>query len=321
MSISTTTPSICTQQRGSSCTLNNRIESGELFFSVHRRRGIIVPLNAAAENFTRPERALYCVHPVSGTVDGYFGLAESFDPVPFFGIKAPLDQIVDDWSVKEIANFYADALATFQPEGTFFLGGWSAGGTLAHGIAVNLQKRGRIVGLLAIINSRLDGGEAKIRLSNLHYFLRVVCGLPSWIKHERRMHKKFFRAIAKDILRKVDHLRRLTKDSAETSEDPMIDISLFPKKYQKFILRLAKALREHIPENQYRGSAVVYEAEVLPVFRPSPVALAWSQFISEFDVVRVGGSHLTMMKSPYLQTIARDWKKRIEAVPPPWSVS
>jgi thioesterase domain-containing protein len=320
MPTSTTSPSICKRQRGGSCTLNDRIESGELFFLAHRRRGVIVPLNAAAENFKSPERALYCVHPVSGTVDSYFSLAESFDPVPFFGVKAPLDQIVDDWSVEEIANFYADALAAFQREGTFLLGGWSAGGTLAHEIAVNLQKRGRTVGLLAIIDSRFDGCAARIRLSNLNYFLRVVCGLPSWIKHQKEMDKKFFRAIAKDILRKFDHLRRLTKDTAEISEDPVIDISLFPKKYQKFILMLSKALREHIPENQYRGSAVVYEAKVLPVFRPSPVAVAWSQFISEFDVVRVAGSHLTLMQPPYLHTIARDWKKRIEAVPSPWSV-
>ena len=215
---------------------------------------------------------------------------------------------------------YADALATFQPEGTFLLGGWSAGGTLAHEIAVNLQKRGRTVGLLAIIDLRFDGSAAKIRLSNLNYLLRVVRGLPSWIKHQREMDKKFIRAIAKDILRKFDHLRRLTKNTAEISEDPVIDISLFPKKYQKFILMLSKALREHIPENQYRGRAVVYEAKVLPVFRPSPVAVAWSPFISEFDVVKVAGSHLTLMQPPYLQTIARDWKKRIEAVPSPGSV-
>jgi thioesterase domain-containing protein len=320
MPTSTPTPSIFKRERGgsfvvacnSSCTLNNRIESGELFFLVHRRKDIIVPLNAAAENVDSLERALYCVHPISGTVDAYFRLAKSFDPVPFFGVKAPLDQIADDWSVKEFADLYADALVAFQPEGTFFLGGWSAGGTLAHEIAVNLKKRGRTVGLLAIIDSRFDGSDAEIRLSNLHYFLRVVRGLPSWIKHEREMNKEFFRAITKRILRKVNHLRRPTENTAEISENPMIDISLFPAKYRKFILMLSRALREHIPDNQYRGSVVVYEAEVLPVFRPSPVALAWSQFISEFDVVRIGGRHLTMMQPPYLQTIARDWRKRIE---------
>jgi thioesterase domain-containing protein len=296
-------------------TLHNRIGSGELFFLVHRRKDIIVPLNAAAENSNSANPALYCVHPLVGTVDAYFRVAESFDPVPFFGVKAPLEQIADDWSVKKIADLYADALVAFQPEGTFFLGGWSAGGTLAHEIAVNLQKRGRTVGVLAIIDSRFDHSDAEIRLRNLRYLLRVGRGLPSWIKHEREMNKKFFRAIARRILRKVAHLRRTTGETAEIGQDPIIDISRYPEKYRKFALMLSKALREHIPENQYSGRVVVYEAEVLPVFRPSPVALAWRQFISKFDVVSVGGRHLTMMEPPNFQTIARDLKKRIVDFP------
>lgn len=282
--------------------LSDKIESGELFFSVHRRKDNIVPLNAAAENSNSAHPALYCVHPIAGTVDAYFRLAESLDPVPCFGVKAPLAQIADDWSVKEIANLYADALVAFQPEGPFFLGGWSAGGTLAHEIAVNLQNRRRTVGILAIIDSRFDGNDAEIRLSNLHYFLRVARGLPSWIKHETKMGKKSSHAIAMRILRKVVH---------ELGEDPILDVSLYPERYQRFILMFSKALREHTPEKQYPGSVVVYEAEVLPVFRPSPVALAWNQFISEFDLVRVGGRHLTMMQPPNLQTIVTDLKKRI----------
>src|ERR1700722_5703419 len=139
--------------------LSDQIGSGELFLSVHRRKDIIVPLNTAAKNSNSANPALYCVHPIVGTVDAYFRLAESLDPVPCFGVKAPLAQIRDDWSVKQIANLYADALVAFQPEGTFFLGGGSAGGTLAHEIAVNLQNRRRTVGILAIIDSRFDGND------------------------------------------------------------------------------------------------------------------------------------------------------------------
>jgi thioesterase domain-containing protein len=290
--------------------LNDRIESGELFFSVHRRRHIIVPLNAAAETSNRANPAFYCIHPLVGTVDAYFRMAESFDPVPFFGIKAPLEQIADDWSVEKIANLYADALVAFQPEGAFSLGGWSAGGTLAHAIAVNLQKRGRAVGVLAIIDSRFDGSDAEVRLSNLRYLSSVARRLPGLIKHEREMNKGYFHAIAKPILKKANRLRR-RRGAREIGSDPMVDILLYPKKYQKFILLLSRALREHIPENQCPGSVVLYEAQVLPAFRPSPVALSWRQFISEFDVVRIGGRHLTMMQSPYLETIARDLKRRI----------
>jgi hypothetical protein len=103
----------------------------------------------------------------------------------------------------------------------------------------------------------------------------------------------------------------------ELSDDPILDISFYPEKYQRFILMLSKALREHIPEKQCPGRVVVYEAEILPIFRPSPVALAWNQFIFEFDLVRVGGRHLTMMQPPNLQTIVTDLKKRIVHFPWP----
>jgi thioesterase domain-containing protein len=272
---------------------------------------MIVPLNAASEDYRNPNAAFYCVHPISGTVDSYFRLAESFDPLPFFGLKAPLELMAGDWSIREIADCYADALVVFQPEGSFFLGGWSAGGTIAQEIAVNLRKRGRTVDVLAIIDARFDGSDAEVRLSKLHFALRVARGLPGWIRHERETNKKLRHAIAKGIVQKVSRVRGPAEGAASIEDELMIDISSFPERRKKFVHMLSKALRNHIPESLCVEHAVVYEAEVLPIFQPSPVARAWCQFLSDFDVVRVGGRHLTMMQPPHLQTIAGDLKRRI----------
>ena len=107
-------------------------------------------------------RPFFCVHPVSGNVLAYAGLARRLGPgVSFHGLQAPgLDggQPPRE-SVEELAALYVDAVREVQPTGPYRLGGWSMGGAVCFEMARLLRARGEQVELLVLIDSHARASE------------------------------------------------------------------------------------------------------------------------------------------------------------------
>jgi amino acid adenylation domain-containing protein len=113
--------------------------------------GVLVELRAAG---SRPP--LFCVHAAGGDVLAYFALAERVDekwPVVAIRSRAVEDPNIELGSVEELAASYADAIVQRQAAGPIHLLGWSLGGVLALAIAHELQRRGRAIGFLGLIDA------------------------------------------------------------------------------------------------------------------------------------------------------------------------
>jgi thioesterase domain-containing protein len=63
-------------------------------------------------------------------------------------------------SVDELAERYVAEIRRAQPTGPYHLLGWSLGGEIAHAMAVQLQRDGELVGMLAILDSAVGSPEA-----------------------------------------------------------------------------------------------------------------------------------------------------------------
>jgi thioesterase domain-containing protein len=113
--------------------------------------GVLVPLRATGD---RPP--LFCVHPAAGLSWCYLGLLAHLGPeYPVYGLQArgtdgagPLPA-----SIEEMAADYADQIRAVTAEGPYRLLGWSVGGTVAHAIATELERRGERVELLAVLDA------------------------------------------------------------------------------------------------------------------------------------------------------------------------
>ncbi|KAF9979481.1 hypothetical protein BGZ75_009633, partial [Mortierella antarctica] len=106
---------------------------------------------------------LFCVHSGLGLSWSYRGLAQNLHPEqPLYGLqargldgKSPLAT-----SVEEMTLDYIDHIRNIQPQGPYHLLGWSFGGKIAHNMAVELQRQGDTVSLLAILDTIPgDSGE------------------------------------------------------------------------------------------------------------------------------------------------------------------
>jgi enterobactin synthetase component F len=99
---------------------------------------------------------LFAIHPAGGIAWCYGGLARALAPErATFGLQAPaLDAaIAAPADMAALAKDYAARVAAAQPEGAVHLAGWSVGGIIAQAMAVALQRRGRQVGLLALLDA------------------------------------------------------------------------------------------------------------------------------------------------------------------------
>ncbi|RSM85753.1 non-ribosomal peptide synthetase [Kibdelosporangium aridum] len=99
---------------------------------------------------------VFAIHPAGGIGWCYSGLIRHLGPDrPLYAIQArglarpePLPV-----SIEEMAADYVAQIVKIQPDGPYFLLGWSFGGLVAHAIATELQRRGADVGLLAVLDA------------------------------------------------------------------------------------------------------------------------------------------------------------------------
>lgn len=99
---------------------------------------------------------LFCIHPAGGIAWCYSGLARFLKtPCEIVGIQArgltAGSRITP--SMDEMAEEYAKRIRAHQPQGPYWLLGWSVGGMIAHSVAVHLEQQGQTVALLAMMDS------------------------------------------------------------------------------------------------------------------------------------------------------------------------
>lgn len=98
---------------------------------------------------------VWLVPPGGGLSWAYLGFAQHLDRSrPVYGLQArgfvgdpratSIESMVDDW---------ADQMLRVQPEGPYNVLGWSLGGPIAQAVAGELQRRGREVDLLGVLDS------------------------------------------------------------------------------------------------------------------------------------------------------------------------
>ncbi|ONM48517.1 non-ribosomal peptide synthetase [Nocardia donostiensis] len=117
---------------------------------------------------------LFCVHPVSGISWSYAGLAAYLGPDrPIYGLQTPVlatDANLPN-SIEEWAAQYLELIRSVQPNGPYHLLAWSFGGVIAHEMAVQLERDGEQVALLAVMDSYMadppgtaadEGGQVPI---------------------------------------------------------------------------------------------------------------------------------------------------------------
>ena len=256
-------------------------------------------------NLTKP--ALFCIHALWGNILFYRNFSQYLKTDrAVYGLQSKgLDgeqQLCN--SIPEMAANYIREIQTVQPQGPYFLLGFSLGGLIAFEIARQLQDRGQEIQLLTLIDPTSPNLATSDRDDN---------------------------EIADDaslLTKSVYHFQALQKLSVEDKRTYVLEklqynftvgkANIFYKIYLRYIKHSLTEIRQlevvwandlsrksYIPDRPYIGKIILLKAEDPGIGGENRSESKWELLATDgIDVELVPGSHLNMMKEPNIRTLS-----------------
>ena len=260
----------------------------------------LVPIRA---NGTR--RPLFLVHAIAGNVLNYKRL-DAHLPAnqPIYALQAAglRDRRMETTTIEEVARTYLTELRSVQPEGPYYLGGFSSGGVVAYEMAQQLVRAGQDVATLLLFDTSVEPTAAALFRSgrfrraalravrafwwNLGYLMRT--GPRSFV--QRKAHNFFLNL--RIMLYQIQ--------SAYTKALGIPPPASFLTVEEVFI----RALEEYVPE-PYAGRAVLFRTEDSHSYDPDNVATWNKLFRRGLDLADVVGDHETVFEEPQVKGLAK----------------
>ncbi|WGF87503.1 SDR family NAD(P)-dependent oxidoreductase [Marinivivus vitaminiproducens] len=169
----------------------------------------VVPVRAGAG------QPMFWVHGGTGDVHWVSELARHLpDDRPVYGLEAAgLDGFeAPPTSVEAMAEHYVEGVLRTQPEGPYWLGGYSAGGAIAFEMARRMARMGRPVERLILLDAAAPGNTAVAEMQNAYGPGYVYLVVGNWLGSRWGMTRQLVLADLQDgdkaamLERVVDHL-------------------------------------------------------------------------------------------------------------------
>ncbi|MEG4589522.1 beta-ketoacyl synthase N-terminal-like domain-containing protein [Microcoleus sp. MOSTC5] len=271
------------------------------------------PLQPASESllveiqrgsFTQP---LFLVHPVGGHVYIYRDLARYLgSDQPIFGIQAHVsDGETESFTkVEEMAARYIEAVRVQQPEGPYFLGGSSFGGTVAFEMAQQLHAQGEKIALLTLIDTPGPGQMPVLETEDDTAILLYLLGVG------------FNLSLSMDVLQKLDPDEQLLYFLEQVKIANRVVPPDFGLPQIRQFLHLfkvhAQAMLNYIPQT-YGGRIIFFRATEQNEVNAKNPELPWIEVATGgVEVREVPGNHITMNYPPHVQVMAEQLRVYLE---------
>ncbi|HEU5227952.1 MAG TPA: amino acid adenylation domain-containing protein, partial [Ktedonobacteraceae bacterium] len=246
---------------------------------------------------------LFCVHPSGGEVLCYTSLAHHLgSDQPMYGLRAS-DQHLHS-SLEEMATAYIAALRTVQPQGPYYLSGWSMGGVVAFEMARQLELQGQKIAFLGLFDSYLPPQQ----FDENEYTL-----LTKFVSDLAGMSNTAFSSIEEGVAASdtEGQLKLLLLDAQRANVlPPGVDASYIKRQFLIFKNNI-KVLCNYRPQ-PYAGQITLYRASAFTSGEQVEITYGWHQFARQVHNHAVPGNHYTMLREPQVETLAKQIRSSIE---------
>ena len=261
-------------------------------------------LVAIQPNGSKPP--LFFMHPMGGEILCYRPIAMHLgQDQPVYGLQPPgLDGKEPLLTrVEDMAALYIQQMQTIQPNGPYYIGGYSFGGIVALEIAQQLHRQGEKVGILAMIDTCLPGSEKRLpfinrvfeHINNFRqqgpaYLQRKLIGWREWGTYQIRHKYMHLLGISQPLPEGDNHIDILGANHEAQTQYIFQEYS-----GRMILLRTDDKEREEATGMQYD-----------PQF-------GWGELITGgIDVYHIPGSHYTLLDEPNVRVLAEKLKLCLE---------
>ncbi len=266
----------------------------------------IVPLHGAGS-----KSPIYFVHPVTGSADVYYPLAELMQlDRPVFGIHAPAYTASDNsLTIEGIASRYLEAARESlhslslevdrRGQHEVIFAGYSFGGAVAYEMARQLAATGAGAPPVIII----DLAAYSPRRSSSRILLDACRNLPSWLRYNglRQSPRKLLQRI-------VPAIRWLCLPSWRNRRYSASDFGL-PASHNKPVQMMSEAVAKYAPL-PYRGKVIVLRLGTL-LRSPDP-SMGWASVAADVSSSMVPGTHNDCLAARNLPDFTKTFHRHLE---------
>jgi acyl transferase domain-containing protein/thioesterase domain-containing protein/acyl carrier protein len=269
--------------------------------ATHSNQPLINEMQQLVKIRSGKKKPLFLPPPAGGTVYSYRELAQ-YLPLeqPVYGIQpqgldgknSPLAKI------EEIATQYVRLLRAVQPDGPYFLGGASFGGTVAFEMAQQLKALEQEVALIAMIDTPSPGQQLaafKNDVDILVYLLNVVDNF----------------AISSDELQQLSYDEQLQYflSHGKMAHKLLPEITLDQLRYYINLFKCNLQAGLNYKPQIYSGKIIFFRANERDEINPQHPELGWFDLATEgVEVYGVPGNHITMNYPPHVEVMAKQLK-------------
>ncbi len=242
----------------------------------------------------------FCIHPILGVVFPYYELARHLgSEQPFYGLQ-PIGidgEQIPHTQIEDMASAYIEALRLVQPQGPYYLGGWSFGGLVAFEMAQQLQTKHQVA-LLVMLDTPAPVVSNKPSICESLKFLLTTAARSVW----PYILDYFYLPTAPDQQPDADAKKFPTLNRVAQTIRPMLRV----------LQASSQATLNYKPE-PYSNQITLFRTSEQPMKAHRDSAMGWRELaVGGVDVHTIPGNHLTMLRPPHVQVVAKHLKKCIE---------
>jgi thioesterase domain-containing protein/acyl carrier protein len=244
----------------------------------------------------------FCVHPGGGTVLCYRELANHLGlDQPFYGLQARgVDENqVPHTRIEDMAAYYIEAIRSVQADGPYLLGGWSMGGVVAYEMAQQLEAQGEQVALLALMDARpVNSVEAAAAWDEITLLINFARDLGLSVDGLQLSTDELAKLNSEELLSYV--LQRAI-EAGILSQD--IQPAHARKLFEVFKLNV-QAMQSYRPQPS-STPVTLFKAGEQGTMETPDETMGWGALTSgEVEIHTVPGSHFTIVREPYVRSLA-----------------
>ncbi|KFY43370.1 hypothetical protein V494_02019 [Pseudogymnoascus sp. VKM F-4513 (FW-928)] len=246
------------------------------------------------------DRQLFLFPDGSGSPSSYSALAQLNPDFNVYGLVCPFLKAPEGTtsSIEDTAQIYLSTIRAHQPQGPYYLGGWSAGGVLAYEASKQLIEAGDEVSGLVLIDSPCPLSIPPMSASLIEFldstgtFGKMQGASSAVVSAERK------RALLNHFNFTVASLGRYKPTS--------IPLAPAAKRIRVFIVWATEGMLEDYADGAVPPVALNAAGHWILEKRTALGSNGWEQLLPvESTVLSVPGNHFTMMASPHVRTTSQ----------------
>jgi len=243
----------------------------------------LVPIQTTG---TKPP--FFCIHGANGAVVRFYALAQYMGAdQPFYGIQANglgAEQACHT-RTEDMAEHYISEIRKVQPQGPYFLGGYSYGGTIAFEMAQQLAAAGHGEATVVLFDTNLPvrNGDSKSGASAMREILRAP--LAQWPAY-------FWRVLTIPV-REIERRRHVAR---------------LPENSKRVRSACLQAEKEYHPQ-KYSGRVILFRSSHKPLGQVVDPRAAWKTFAARgLEIREVQSNHENILLEPQVRFVAEQLK-------------